>query len=58
MVTDEEAERLERSMSNVSSTIRKAIGGKAGESAEKLYGQTYSELVRAGLRRPLRKKYR
>jgi hypothetical protein len=57
-MTQDEIDRLERNMDAASSTIRKSVGGKPGESAEKLYGQAYAALVRAGLRRPLRKKYR
>jgi len=57
-MTQDEIDKLERNMELASSTIRKSIGGKPGESNEKLYGQAFSALVRAGLRRPLRKKYR
>jgi hypothetical protein len=57
-VTQDEIDKLERNMELASSTIRKSIGGKPGESSEKLYGQAFAALVRAGLRQPLRKKYR
>jgi hypothetical protein len=57
-MTQDEVERLERNMDLASGNIRKSLGGKTGESAEKLYGQAYAALVRAGLRLPLRKKYR
>jgi hypothetical protein len=57
-MTQDEIDRLERNMEAASSTIRKSMGGKSGEGAEKIYGQAYAALVRAGLRRPLRKKYR
>jgi hypothetical protein len=57
-MTQDEIDRLERNMDAASSTIRKSVGGKPGESAEKLYGLAFAALVRAGLRRPLRKKYR
>lgn len=57
-INSEEVDRLERSMSSASNNLRKVVGGKAGESVEKVYGQTYTALVRAGLRPRLRKKYR
>jgi hypothetical protein len=57
-MTQDEIDRLERNMDLASSTIRKSMGGKPGESAEKLYGLAYAALVRAGLRQPLRKRYR
>lgn len=57
-MTQDEIDRLERNMDAASASIRKSIGGKPGESAEKLYGLAYAALVRAGLRQPLRRKYR
>lgn len=57
MDTDEK-DRLERNMANASSSLRKVVGGKAGEGVEKVYGQAYTALVRAGLRTRLKKKYR
>lgn len=54
----DEKDRLERNMSNASSSLRKVVGGKAGEGVEKVYGQAYTALVRAGLRTRLKKKYR
>lgn len=57
-MTDDEKDRLERNMANASSSLRKVVGGKTGESVEKVYGQSYTALVRAGLRSRLRKKYR
>ena len=54
----DEIDRLERDMASASSTIRKSVGGKPGETNEKKYGQAYQELVKAGLRPQIRKKYR
>lgn len=58
IMTQDEIDILEREFNSASSAIKKSIGGKPGESAEKLYGQTYNQLVRAGLRVPLKRKYR
>jgi hypothetical protein len=58
MVDPAEAEALEKSMASASTNIRKSVGGKPGESNEKLYGQAYRALVRAGLRTALKKRYR
>ena len=58
IMTQDEIDVLERDFNAASSAVKKSIGGKPGESAEKLYGQTYNQLVRAGLRVPLKRKYR
>jgi hypothetical protein len=58
VVDPEEADRLERSMTNASGNLKKSLGGKPGDSSEKVYASTYQGLVRAGLRPQLRKKYR
>lgn len=57
-MTKDEIDALERDFNAAASGIKKSIGGKPGEGAEKLYGQTYNQLVKAGLRIPLRRKYR
>lgn len=57
-MTQDEIDRLERQMEVAASGIRKSMGGKPGEGAEKVYGQAFAALVRVGLRQPLRKKYR
>lgn len=57
-MTNEELDALQRDFNNASSTIKKSIGGKQGEGAEKLYGQTYQQLVKVGAKPPLRRKYR
>lgn len=58
MVDPDEADRLERAMALASSNVKKSIGGKPGESNEKIYAISYQALVRAGLKPQLRKKYR
>lgn len=54
----EEIDKLEREMSAASSAMRKCITGKPGEASEKKYGIAYQDLVKAGLRPQIRKKYR
>jgi hypothetical protein len=54
----EEDQKLLRNLESASSAIRKSLGGKTGEGAEKIYGQAYRECVKAGIKPPLRKKYR
>jgi hypothetical protein len=51
-------DRLISDFNAASSNIRKIVGGAAAVGAEKKYGQTYQNLVKAGLRPQLRKKYR
>ena len=58
MITEEEKDRLLRSLESASSTIRKGVGGKAAEGFEKKYGQVYQDCVKAGIKPQLRKKYR
>ena len=57
-ITGEEKERLLRNLEAAASVVRKSLGGKPGESAEKVYGQAYRECVKAGIKPMLRKKYR
>lgn len=54
----EDNDRLLSDFNAASNNIKKSIGGKSGEGAEKLYGQTYQTLVKNGLKPPLRRKYR
>lgn len=54
----EDNEKMLRNLDAASSAIRKSLGGKQGEGAEKVYGQAYRDCVRAGIKPPLRKKYR
>lgn len=49
---------LLRDLEIASKDIKKSTGGKAGEGSEKKYGQAYAACVKAGLKAPLRKKYR
>ena len=58
IMTKDEIDALERDFNAASSGVKKSISGKPGESAEKLYGQAYNQLVKAGLRSPLKRKYR
>ena len=58
MVEPDEADRLERAMALASSNVKKSVGGKPGESNEKVYAISYQALVKAGLKPQLRKKYR
>jgi hypothetical protein len=58
VVDPDEVDRLERSLANASSNLKKSVGGKPGESNEKVYAIAYQGLVKAGLRPQLRKKYR
>lgn len=46
----EEQERALRDLSAASDGLRKAGGGKAGESAEKKYGEAYTRCYRLGLK--------
>jgi hypothetical protein len=58
VVDPDEDDRLEKSMASASNNLKKSVGGKPGESNEKVYGIAYQGLVKAGLRLQLRKKYR
>lgn len=51
-------ERILRDLESAASAVRKGIGGKAGESSEKKYGQAYNAAVTAGLKPKLKQKYR
>jgi len=57
-VSQEEKERLLRNLESAASELRRAVGGKPGQSAEKKYGLAYTACVVAGLKPPLRRKYR
>ena len=54
-IGNEEKERLLRNLETAASAVRKSLGGKPGESAEKVYGQAYKECVKAGIKPPLRR---
>lgn len=53
-----ENEDLLRDLEIASKDIKKQTGGKSGEGAEKRYGLAYAACVKAGLKPPLRSKYR
>ena len=54
----ENAERLVSAFNAASTTIKKQMGGKGGDGAEKVYGQAYQALVKEGIKPQIRKKYR
>ena len=54
----EENDRLFSNLNSASSNLKKVVSGKAGEGSEKIYGQAYQALVKAGLKPPLKRKYR
>ncbi len=58
MISEEEKDKLLRSLDNASSNIKRGIGGKAAEGFEKKYGEAYQNCVKAGIKPQLRKKYR
>ena len=53
-----ENEDLLRDLEIASKAIKQQTGGKSGEGNEKKYGLAYAACVKAGLKTPLRKKYR
>ena len=52
------AEDLWRAYNSAAADLKKAVGGKQGESAEKKFGLAYLALVKAGLAPRLKRKYR
>lgn len=46
----EEQERALRDLESASNNLKRAAGGKAGESAEKAYGQAYRRCYQLGLK--------
>ena len=54
----EDVERLVSNLNAASTAIKKQVGGKTGDSAEKVYGQAYQALVKVGAKPQIRKKYR
>lgn len=46
----EDDERALRDLELASSNLKKASGGKAGDSAEKAYGQAYTRCYQLGLK--------
>jgi len=54
----QDIDRLLSNMNSASADLKKSAGGKAGEGIEKKYGDAYQQLVKAGVRPQLRRKYR
>lgn len=50
MTYTEEQEKALRDLDTASNNLRKAAGGKVGETAEKLYGQAYARCYALGLK--------
>lgn len=57
-MTQDEINDLLRDLESASKEVKKQTGGKGGEGAEKKYGIAYSACVKAGIKPPLRSKYR
>ena len=57
-MTDDEKNDLLRDLEVASKEIKKQAGGKGGEGSEKKYGIAYAACVKAGIKPPLRSKYR
>lgn len=57
MNNDDIADLL-RELESASKAVKSQTGGKSGEGAEKRYGIAYSQCVKAGIRSPLKRKYR
>jgi hypothetical protein len=57
-MTQDEINDLLRDLESASKEVKKSIGGKQGEGSEKRYGQAYYACVKAGIKPPLRNKYR
>lgn len=55
---DTNQEKLLKNLETASVAVRRQSGGKAGESAEKVYGIAYQKCVQAGIKPKLRKRYR
>jgi hypothetical protein len=49
-VYTEEQEKALRDFNSASDSLRKAAGGKAGESAESKYGEAYKKCYQLGLK--------
>lgn len=50
MSLTEDQERALRDLETASNNLKRATGGKAGESAEKAYGQAYRRCYQLGLK--------
>lgn len=54
----DDVDRLTSAFNAASTVIKKQMGGKTGDGAEKVYGQAYQALVKVGAKPQIRKKYR
>lgn len=45
-----EEERALRELDSASTNLKKAVGGKAGETLEKKYGEAYAKCYKLGLK--------
>jgi len=54
----EDKERLISDFNSASNNIKRIVAGKSGDGTEKVYGQSYQALVKAGLKPQIRKRYR
>lgn len=57
-MSNQDHEDLLRDLNIASQDIKKNVAGKSGEGAEKKYGQAYAACVKAGIKPPLKRKYR
>jgi hypothetical protein len=57
-INQEETDRLLRDLASASNDVKKQISGKPGEASEKRYGIAYQQCVKAGIKPPLKRKYR
>lgn len=57
-MSNQEHEDLLRDLNIASQDVKRNIAGKSGEGAEKKYGQAYAACVKAGIKPPLKRKYR
>jgi len=57
-MNQEDKDTLLRDLNIAAQDVKKATPGKSGEGAEKKYGQAYAACVKAGLKTPLKRKYR
>jgi hypothetical protein len=57
-MANQDHEDLLRDLNIASQDVKKNVAGKSGEGAEKKYGQAYAACVKAGIKPPLKRKYR
>jgi hypothetical protein len=54
----EDRDKLLRDLEVAGTNVKKSVSGKTGEGSEKAYGQAYYQCVKAGIKNPLKRKYR